>query len=442
MAKTKKHKESGIRAHAWKQFRQNKPAFVSLYVLGVLALIALFAPILANEKPLFISYQGEKFYPAFTFKNNYEIRHSDGSIEKIQLDIADWKHMQFEKVVWAPVPWSPGKSDNINAHYKSPGGDQLFIDAQGKIIPMPKRFRHILGTGNLGEDVLAGLIYGARISLTIGFISMLIASFIGLLLGSMAGYFGDQRLTTSRGRFWFVVIGIVMGWFYAFQLRQIEMEDALKKSGFAILFQLLLSILILAFVISLFSFAGKFIGRLPWLRKKMHIPVDSIVSRMIEIFHSLPTFILIITIAAIAKPSLINIMVIIGLTSWTGIARLTRAEFLRLRSLEYIQAARSLGYSETKIILRHALPNGLAPALVAIAFGIATAILTESSLSFLGVGVPTDIVTWGSLVNNGRQNFSAWWLVSFPGLAIFITVTAYNLIGEGLRDALDPKLKK
>ena len=442
MPKIKKHTDSGLRAHAWKQFKQNKPAYISLFVLGFLALIALFAPVLANEKPLFISYRGEKFFPALTFKNNYEIRRNDGTIEKIQLDIADWKHMQFDKVIWAPIPWSPGKTDHINAHYKSPGGEQLFTDMHGKIIPMPNRFRHLLGTGNLGEDVLAGLIYGARISLTIGFISMLIASIIGLLLGSMAGYFGDQRLTTSRGQFWFTVIGIVMGWFYAFQLRQIEIENALQKSGFAILLQLIFSIIILTFVIYLFSIAGKFIGKLPWLRKKMHIPVDSIISRLIEIFHSLPTFILIITIAAIAKPSLVNLMVIIGFTSWTGIARLTRAEFLRLRSLEYIQAARSLGYSETKIILKHALPNGLAPALVAIAFGIATAILTESSLSFLGVGVPTDIVTWGSLVNNGRQNFSAWWLVSFPGLAIFITVTAYNLIGEGLRDALDPKLKK
>lgn len=442
MAKKNKQIETGLRAHAWKQFKQNKPAFISLFILGFLALVALFAPLLANEKPLFISYHGENFYPAFSFKNNYSITRHDGSVENIQLDIADWKHMQFDKVIWAPIPWSPGKSDNINAHYKSPGGEQLFIDANGKIIQMPKRFRHILGTGNLGEDVMAGLIYGARISLTIGFISMLIASIIGLLLGSMAGYFGDRRLTTSRGRFWFVVMGIVLGWFYAFQLRQIEIQDALKSSGTAILFQLLLSLIILCFVIFIFSMAGKLIGRLPWLRKKMHIPVDSIVSRMIEIFHSLPTFILIITIAAIARPSLVNIMVIIGLTSWTGIARLTRAEFLRLRSLEYIQAARSLGYSETKIILKHALPNGLAPSLVAIAFGIATAILTESSLSFLGVGVPSDIVTWGSLVNNGRQNFSAWWLVSFPGLAIFITVTAYNLIGEGLRDALDPKLKK
>ncbi|HNW00275.1 MAG TPA: ABC transporter permease, partial [Chitinophagales bacterium] len=180
----------------------------------------------------------------------------------------------------------------------------------------------------------------------------------------------------------------------------------------------------------------------PVLRTQVHIPVDNIVSRTIEILHAMPTFVLILTVAAIARPSLTNVMIIIGLTSWTGIARLVRAELLRIRGLEYIQAARSLGFGEWKIIFRHALPNAIAPALVSIAFGIASAILTESSLSFLGIGVPSDTVTWGSLVNDGRQQFNAWWLVVFPGVAIFMTVTMYNLIGEAMRDAFDPRQKK
>ena len=138
---------------------------------------------------------------------------------------------------------------------------------------------------------------------------------------------------------------------------------------------------------------------------------------------------------------MVNLMIIIGLTAWTGIARLTRAEFLRVSTMEYIQAAKSLGISEFRIIFKHALPNALAPALVAIAFGVASAILIESSLSFLGIGVPPSTVTWGSLLNLGREQFTAWWLLVFPGLAIFITVTVYNLLGEGLRDAFDPKLK-
>jgi len=180
-----------------------------------------------------------------------------------------------------------------------------------------------------------------------------------------------------------------------------------------------------------------------FLTKKVLYLVDLIISRMIEILNFIPFLILIISIAAIAKEkSIINLMVIIGLTFWTGIARLTRAEFLRISNLDYIQAAKSMGFKEFRIIFKHALPNGIAPSLVAIAFGVASAILIESALSFLGIGVPPSTVTWGSLLSAGREQFSAWWLVIFPGLAIFLTVTIYNLLGEGLRDALDPRLKK
>ena len=122
-------------------------------------------------------------------------------------------------------------------------------------------------------------------------------------------------------------------------------------------------------------------------------------------------------------------------------ARFTRAEFLRIRSLEFVQAAESLGYSAARTIFKHALPNSLAPVFVSIAFGIASAILIESGLSFLGIGVPTDIVTWGSLLNLGRQNLEAWWLIIYPGMAIFLTITIYNMIAEASRDALDPRLK-
>lgn len=303
------------------------------------------------------------------------------------------------------------------------------------------RFRHWMGTNTLGEDVLAGLIHGTRISLSIGLIAMSIATVIGLVLGMLAGFFGDNTLRTSRGRFWTTIVGCCFAWYYAVHLRSFALADALQQSGLEAVLQVALSLCIFLGIAFLFSLLGKRIGRLSFAKKTMRIPVDSIVSRLIEIIHSLPIFILIITIAAVAKPSLVNVMVIIGLTSWTGIARFTRAEMLRIRNMEFMDAAQSLGYSRRRMLLKHALPNGIAPALVAIAFGIASAILVESSLSFLGVGVPPESVTWGSLVNEGRANFNAWWLVVFPGMAIFITVTVYNLIGEGMRDAFDPKLK-
>lgn len=429
------------RLSALRRFRQHTPARISLYILAVLVVIAILAPVLANDRPLYAQYKGHHLFPAFSFKNNYHLEVSSGKTETLQLDIADWKQMAFDKVVWAPVPYAPDKTDRLNSGYKAPGDKQLFRGADGRTVDMPARFRHRLGTNSLGEDVLAGLIHGTRISLSIGFIAMTIATIIGLVLGAVAGYFGDERLVSTRGRTAFTLLGIFLGWFYGWQTRQFVLHDALAGEGnfFA---EALLSIALFTGIVLLCSYAGKWVGKLPLLNRRVHIPADSLISRAIEILHSLPTFVLILTIAAIARPSLTNVMLIIGLTNWTGIARLVRAELLRVRQLEYVQAARSMGFGEWKIIVHHALPNSIAPALVSIAFGIASAILTESSLSFLGIGVPSDTVTWGSLVNDGRQQFSAWWLVVFPGLAIFLTVTIYNLIGEGLRDALDPKLKK
>lgn len=434
-------KQFSFSAYAWGQFKKNRPAYVSLWVLGVLACIALLAPILANDQPLFAKYKGEVMFPAFSFKTSYEIKDASGKVERIQPDIAKWKQMDLEAVVWAPVPYAPNKSDFLNSDFKGPGDPQKFRNEKGQIVDMPTRFRHFLGTNKKGEDVLSGLIHAARVSLSIGILSMGIATLIGLVLGALAGYFGDNRLVTTRGRYWTFLFGLIMAYFYAFQVRADALADAIGTGSGALLMNLGISIGVFIVVATVFSFIGKGLGMLPFLNKKVNIAADSTVSRLIEILVSIPTLILILSLAAIAKPSMVNLMLIIGLTGWTGIARLTRAEFLKIRSLEYIHAGQALGYTEARIIFRHALPNGIGPAFVVIAFGVAGAILAESSLSFLGVGVPPDLVTWGSLVNSGRQNFSAWWLVIFPGMAIFITVAVYNLLGDGLRDALDPRLK-
>jgi peptide/nickel transport system permease protein len=164
------------------------------------------------------------------------------------------------------------------------------------------------------------------------------------------------------------------------------------------------------------------------------------VNKAIEILISLPSILLIITIAAISKRSILNVAIIIGLTSWTFIARQVRSEILKLRELEYIAAARTMGFSSFRILFLHALPNAIAPALVTIAFGIASAIITESSLSFLNIGVPLDTVSWGRLLAESREQFSAWWLVIFPGLCIFATIISFNLIAEGIEDAFNPKM--
>ncbi len=429
------------RTQGWKQFKKNKPALLSLYILIFLTMIAVLAPLLANDRPLYMKVAGQNLYPIFSHHNSYGIKNSDGTTKNIQIDIAEWKLFKADKILQAPVVYSPGKGDYYNYAFVSPFGYQKFLNDNGDIVRMPPRYRHWLGTGQRGDDLLSGLIHGTRISLTIGFISMGISTLIGILVGAFAGFFGDDKLITSRGKFIMWLPGLFVAWFYGFQTRTALLSEALRGPANDFIIQLTISILIFSLVVSAFLFIGKMVEKLPWLRRKMLIPADTFISRLIEIFVSLPIFLLIIAVAAISRPSMLNLMVIIGLTNWTGIARLTRAEMLRIRNLEFIQSAQALGYSKLRIIVRHALPNALAPALISISFGVANAILIESGLSFIGLGVPPDVVTWGSLLNAGRGNFDAWWMVLFPGLCIFITVTTYNLIGEGLRDALDPKLK-
>ena len=170
--------------------------------------------------------------------------------------------------------------------------------------------------------------------------------------------------------------------------------------------------------------------------------VDMVLSRIIEVVLCVPALILILALVAILdEPSIWQIMAVIGGTGWTRIARLTRAEFLKLKQLEYTTAARALGVGKYRIMFRHLLPNALAPVMVPITFGIAAAILVESTLSFLGLGAPPPNPSWGGLLNEGRTNLGMWWLVLFPGLAIFLTVLAYNLIGEGVQEATDPRLQ-
>ncbi|MGQ0793753.1 MAG: ABC transporter permease [Deltaproteobacteria bacterium] len=170
--------------------------------------------------------------------------------------------------------------------------------------------------------------------------------------------------------------------------------------------------------------------------------VDFVVSRFFEVMITFPVFFLILTILAFRDPSIYTIMIVIGVTGWTGIARLVRGEFLKLRQYVYVEAAVALGSSDFRVMARHILPNALAPVLVAATFGVAGAVLVESALSFLGFGVPPPEPSWGDVLSQSQRYVDfAWWLVLFPGAAIFITVTAFNLVGEGFRDAVDPKMR-
>ena len=441
------NKNFSFKVYAWKQFKKNKAAIFSLYILIFLILVAITAHFVANDQPLYAKYRGKTFYPAFQTYFNSTITDSTknpitGNWEQLQFDITDWKQLELESVIWAPIPYSPQKPDRYNREYVGPADEQFFKNPAGKIVKAPTRFRHHMGTDAIGRDVASGLIHGTKISLLVGILSMGIAASIGILLGSLAGFYGDNSLVSTRFRYYMTILGVILGFFYAFISRNIAMAESFNEGIGSGVLSLFISLIVFFIVVFIFNTIGRL--RIPgFLNKQIMVPIDSIVSRGIEILNSMPNLLLIITISAIMKErSMVILMVIIGITSWTGIARFTRAEFLKIRQLEFIQAAKALGFSDKRAIMKHALPNGLAPVFVSIAFGIASAILVEIGLSFLGIGVPDDTVTWGSLLSLGRQEFEAWWLVMFPGFAIFITITVYNLIGEGLRDALDPKLKQ
>lgn len=168
--------------------------------------------------------------------------------------------------------------------------------------------------------------------------------------------------------------------------------------------------------------------------------VDTFIMRLVDVMLSIPSFFLILAVIAFLTPSIINIMIVIGLTSWMGVTRLVRAEFLSLSEREFVQASRTLGAKDARLIFKHLLPNSLTPIIVSAVLGVAGAVLMESGLSFLGLGVQAPQASWGNILTDGKEYIQfAWWLSLFPGLAILITVLGYNLLGEGLRDALDPK---
>lgn len=220
----------------------------------------------------------------------------------------------------------------------------------------------VLGTDQLGRDILAGLIHGGKATLLVGVTAALISVFIGVTIGALAGYYG--------------------GW------------------------------------------------------------VDEVLMRITEFFQVLPALLLAMVLVMLFSPTLTTITIAIGVVSWTAEARLARAEFLRIRELDFVKAARTISSSDARIIWRVILPNASPPLIVYAALITGVAILFEAGLSFLGLGDP-NVMSWGLMIGSGRQYFlDAWWVVTFPGIAIFLTVLSISLIGDGLNDALNPKLRE
>ena len=410
-----------------RRFQKNKLAKWSLRLLIGIFLIAVFSDFIANEKPLYCKIKGKTYFPIL---KQYAV---DLGLSKWDTKFyqTPWQDHDYESVIMPPIPYSHFTLDNKNVHFVSPFGNQN--------VPS-NRFWHWLGTDQFGRDVLAGMIRGTRVAMLIGVLSMFIAALIGLFLGSIAGFFGVTRFRISRVKLLLNLIGIVLGYFYAFSARIYTLSVANESGTFGI--EIFKSVLIFFGIILLCGLLSKAFDYIPFFSKEIIIPFDLMIMRLIEIVNAIPSlFFLLAAVTILEKPSIVSIMIIIGFLKWTSIARFVRAELLRVRSLEFIEAANAMGFSDWRIIIRNAIPNSIAPVLITIAFGVASAILIEAFLSFLGIGLENDEMTWGLLLSFARESTTSWWLAIFPGFAIFITVTLFNLIGDGLADAFDSKLQ-
>lgn len=309
------------------------------------------------------------------------------------------------------IPYAYSTLDNRNMGFISPFEQQDVPSIY---------YRHWLGTDNLGRDVVAGLINGTRIALAVGIAGMGIALLIGLFFGLIAGYFGNERFRLSLGGF-ILRGGISVAFiFYTFIFFQ-------QKENIFILFFICICVHFLIVWGKQFSFP------IHSLNQSINIPLDTLIMRIVEVMESIPNILWLLgVVAATGKLSIERLVIFIGLVSWTSLARLIRGEVLRVRPLEYVEAAHSMGFSEIRVICRHILPNILTPILITVSFGIANTILLESFLTFSGLGLPIELVTWGSMLTAAKDDLSAWWMVVFPGLAIFITVTVFNRIGDVL----------
>jgi peptide/nickel transport system permease protein len=321
--------------------RQNRVAFLGATALACLALVAIFADLLASDLPIACRLHGRTYVlpnltrpPALA---SYDCQRTEDELGK-----RDWA--LYPLVRFGPTQTSArGRTEALSSPW-----------------PVSSDLAHPLGTDDRGRDVFARLVHGARTSLTVGLISVVAFLGIGAFLGALAGFYG----------------------------------------GF----------------------------------------VDVVVARLVETLTAFPTLVLVLVVQGlVAHPTLSTMLLAIGLTRWTEVARIVRAEVLLVTSQEYVLAARALGARPWRVLSRHVLPNAMAPLLVAATFGVASVVLIEASLAFLRVGVPPSTPSWGEMLSEARDHVSAWWLLLPPGLAVFTTVAALNLVGEAFRDALDPR---
>jgi len=369
---------------------------LAIVFLSIFILTAIFSPFLANDKAIFCK-NDEGFH-----------------IPLLRKDLQAECDYRIDPL----IKYKYNNIDSRNANFASPHGPQKLNKGQQ---------RHFLGTDQLGRDVAAGLIHSSRVAILTGALSMFIALVIGMFFGLLGAFYGNDGYSLKRSKI-FNGVYITLGLLYF--IGNLELFTSSYKNGGLLFLVILLLILFTRFILTKFSFFSK----------RITVPLDLIFSNFIEIFQSLPgSFLILILVSLFTKASLLNVILIIGLMRWPMIARYVRAEMLKIKEQRYIEASRAIGMTDWRIIFKHAMPATLTPVIVAIAFGFSSAILLESSLSFLGIGLPADHVSFGSILSEARKNYDAWWLAVFPGLAIFLLVFTFNYLGDQISKSIEKK---
>ena len=324
----------------YRRFKNRKSACVSLIVLIAMVFLTLVAPVLANNKPLVLKYDGNWYFPIFKdYPAQIFAQKGNLYVNYRKLVLAE-----DDRIIWPLIPWNPYESnERVETYPSAPSGENW------------------MGTDESGRDVAARLLYGFFYSITYAVLVWFLSLLIGTVLGGMMGFFG--------------------GWF------------------------------------------------------------DIIMQRCVEVLSTIPVLFLLLILVSIFTPNLLWLIVISTIFGWIGISYYIRAEFLKNRKREYVEAAKALGAGRRKIIFKHILPNSLTPVITFAPFIISGNILSLAGLDYLGFGLPIPTPSWGELLNQAQRHFSvAWWLAVFPFLAFFVTLTLLNLVGEGIRDAMDPNM--
>ena len=359
-------------------------------ILSFFILVAIFADFVANERPIFYNDGQAIHWPVF-----------DQEMTGIDLDSLEGT------AVYPPIPFSPTRT-NLSSRFQPP----LSVDTING-----RRLRHWLGTDRLGRDVAAGMVHGCRKSIWVGLLAMLLAALFGVFIGCCAGWFGNRQLKIP----WLILVLIIVGSAYITYLMYYH------------LISLTAGLFLLLLVIGLIIFTSS-------INANTFLPVDAMMMRSVEVLRALPTLLLLMVLSTLlSRPSLTFLAVIIALLRWPRFALFVRSEVQKIKVRNHILAAQISGLSDSTILYRLVLPEAMTSVVVIFAFGVASTIILESTLSFLGIGVPLDEVTWGSILGQARENISAWWLAIFPGFAIFIVIMSLNVIGEHLRVRLHPQ---